>query len=188
VTSPRTNSADDERDFRLAEYEALRTELLKRVEIRYQLVLAALVGAGTFLSVGVQFLAAPVVLSFPILVSLLAAAWVSNDVVIKRIAAYIKGNIEAKIGDGHEGWEHKHPTATVRGPFGGLVVYATRGIFVVTQVLTVIAGVAVGPIEQPGIIGLVVVDAVVIALTAVALIEGHGVSFEPGIQESSPSS
>jgi hypothetical protein len=97
-------------DFRLAEYEALRGELLKRVEIRYQLVLATLVGAGTFLSIGVQFFAAPVVLSFPILVALLAAAWASNDLAIKRIAAYISSRIETVVADDHQGWEHSHPT------------------------------------------------------------------------------
>jgi hypothetical protein len=178
VTNQQLPPAVDAREFLLAEYGALRDELLRRVEIRYQLVLAALVGAGTFLSLGVQFKAAAVVLLFPVLVALLAASWASNDVAIKRIAAYIGSRIETAVGDGTGGWEHTHPHARITGPFASVVAYATRGVFVVTQLVALIVGIVIAyPIEQPALVALAAVDLLVVALTT-AMLGGYRVTFE----------
>lgn len=178
MANPPSVPAIDAREFLLAEYGALRDELLRRVEIRYQLVLAALVGAGTFLSLGVQFEAAGVVLLFPVLVGLLAASWASNDVAIKRIAAYIGARIEAAVSDGAQGWEHTHPRATVSGPFAPVVAYATRGIFVVTQLASIVVGIAIAyPVDQPELVALAVADLIIVAFTA-AMLTGYRVTFE----------
>jgi len=64
--------ADPEREGMLAEYIALRGEILKRIELRHQYMKVSLAIAGAFLGAGVAVTEAPVALVFPLLAPFLA--------------------------------------------------------------------------------------------------------------------
>ena len=75
----------------VTEYQALRSEILKRIEFRYQLINLILIVAGTFLTVGLQpNISASMLLVYPILALFLVAGWVHNGVATLRIARYIR--------------------------------------------------------------------------------------------------
>jgi len=81
---------------RLAEYVALRAEILKRIEIRHQLCAIALTIAGALLGAGVAAGNATVVLILPLLIPFIALAWAHNDLRVAQIANHIREEIELK--------------------------------------------------------------------------------------------
>ncbi|MGB7539787.1 MAG: HAD family hydrolase [Anaerolineales bacterium] len=128
-------------DFNLAEYAALRSEILKRSEIQHQLISMALIAAGTFLTVNFTDtstipLSSTVTLIYPLLAIFLAAAWAQNDYRVRQIGLYIKVCIEKNFLQTGLGWEHAGPSTSV-GPFGSLTLFASRGVFIGTELLTV---------------------------------------------------
>jgi len=62
--------------FLVAEYQALRDEIIKRLEIQQQLHLFALVAFGTFLTIGFQSKTVTIPLLYPILALFLASCGV----------------------------------------------------------------------------------------------------------------
>ena len=66
------NAVDSANPLVAAEYKALRDEILKRVEFRYQLLNITLISAGTLLGAGLNANSAPVLLVYPILAAFLA--------------------------------------------------------------------------------------------------------------------
>lgn len=82
----------------LAEYQSLREEILKRIEIRQQVLTFTLVVAGAILSYGT---AKPddgvILLLYPLLALFLAIAWMQSDVRAGEIGNYIKEQIETKL-------------------------------------------------------------------------------------------
>lgn len=122
-------------DFLIAEHSALRAEILKRTEIQHQLISLAVIASGTFISVGVQG-SPTVMLAYPILASFLAIAWAQSDLRISQIGAYIKGSIEPRLLGENRGWEHERASTRVER-LGAQTLFASRGIIVGTQILTV---------------------------------------------------
>jgi hypothetical protein len=61
--------------FLITEYSALRSELVKRMELQHQLISLALIAAGTFLSVGLEADSTIMILIYPFLAMFLASAW-----------------------------------------------------------------------------------------------------------------
>jgi len=85
-------------DFLLAEYQALRNEIVKRMEMRHQFVIYALVVAGAFLSLGAQERASFIVpLMYPVLAFFLAWGWTHNDVRVAELGVYIHKEVEEKL-------------------------------------------------------------------------------------------
>jgi 8-oxo-dGTP diphosphatase len=120
----------------LAEYSALRSEILKRMDMRQQMLTFTLVIAGTILSFGVQDEVSPMVLLlYPILAMFLATAWTQSDTRIWDIAEYIKNHIETNLSGIN--WEHyvhdKNKTRKVR-----ILELTATGVFLTTEVLTVL--------------------------------------------------
>jgi hypothetical protein len=124
-----------------AEYKALRDEMLKRVEFRYQLLNLTLISAGTLLAAGVHAdVSAAVLLVYPILAAFLAAGWVHNANTIVPLARYIREELEAK----HSGlgWENYLKThADRRFLYEGLGLIYASGIFLSTQLITLVLGI-----------------------------------------------
>src|SRR5688500_9606440 len=71
--------SDREQRFLLAQYDALREEILKRLDIQHQLILGALVALGTVLTVSTQRGSSAVLLMYPYLSLFLTLAWSQND-------------------------------------------------------------------------------------------------------------
>ena len=120
----------------LAEYSTLRSEILKRMDMRQQMLTFTLVIAGTVLSFGVQNDVSPMVLLlYPILALFLATAWTQSDTRIWDIAEDIKTHIEPNFsGVNWENYVHsKNKTQKVRP----LEVTAV-GVFLITEVLAVV--------------------------------------------------
>ncbi|WP_414586875.1 hypothetical protein [Scytonema sp. PCC 10023] len=125
----------------LEEYQALRNEILKRIEFRYQLINIILVVSGTFLSVGVQpNVSVSVLLVYPILALFLTSGWVYNGIILKRIGTYIRENIETNIPELR--WESYLKERTIRlnssSPFSLLGTLSTSGLVLTTQVLAIV--------------------------------------------------
>ncbi len=76
------------------EYEALRGEILKRIDLRQQLAAIALTAAAALLAVGVEY--PRVALIYPIIAAALVAGWAQNDVRISDLAEYIRDHLEEK--------------------------------------------------------------------------------------------
>lgn len=122
----------------LAEYKALRDEIMKRLEFRYQIINLILLVAGTFLTIGVQEnMPASVLLVYPILAAFLITSWAYNGIATLRIGQYIRDHIEHKVA-GLE-WETflKEQAPQLPYPYGFLGILSTAGLVITTQVLAV---------------------------------------------------
>ena len=137
------------------QYVSLRSEIEKRVEIRQQILALTLLVAGTFLTVGCTPTVPEVVLLFyPLIAMLLGAIWEHNDLRVGQLNFYIRLEVEKHLGNFAPGWEafrlqtfrsgqgrqkrqgtrQKHPLT----PQFGSIAFATRGMFLTTQAMTII--------------------------------------------------
>jgi hypothetical protein len=89
----------------LVEFEKLKEEVLKRIEIRFQLIALAIVAPGTIIAVGLQTRNATLMLLYPILSMFLTGAYASNEHQVKQIREYLKW-IEVKLGKHNMCWQH----------------------------------------------------------------------------------
>jgi hypothetical protein len=122
----------------LAEYTALRDEILKRMDIEHQLATFTLLMFGTILGIGVQYRIAPLILLYPTLALFPSIGWSHTDYMTMLIGTYIKEQIEAKRTD-NTGWEQFWP---IHGH--SRYYWAMKGIFISTQVLAIVIGVVIG--------------------------------------------
>lgn len=117
------------------EYNSLRNEILKRIELRQQIISITLTLAGIFLSFGLS--TDTIALIYPPLAAFLAIAWAQNDFRIRDIATYIRENLESKpIGLGYETYVQQARKKKKTGSWRYVVISHT-GIFVFTQLMAV---------------------------------------------------
>jgi hypothetical protein len=94
---PETLNDNLAHQFAIAQYTAMRDEMMKRGEFRYQMTSLTLIVAGTFLTLGLQPSAtANVLFVFPILGCFLASIWAHNVFVPRQIGTFIWKNIESR--------------------------------------------------------------------------------------------
>jgi len=158
------------------EYASLRNEILRRIDIRHQIVSLHLVVAGTFLTVGAQpDIPAVVLLVYPVLTMFIAASWARNDSRIKYIGAYIRDYVELLTKNVL--WEtHRLEKAAKPGFLwlSRLRIFSTMGLFLVTQILAL--GLAVSKlVYSPEEIVLLVLDVVAIVITTYFMLLRRGV-------------
>ena len=120
----------------LAEYSALRSEILQRMDMRQQMLTFTLIIAGSILSLGVQTNISPLVLLlYPILALFLAMAWMHSDVRIWEVAEYMEKHIEPRLdGIGWETYIHNKDRGRAFRP----VEITAAGVFLITEVLAVV--------------------------------------------------
>ena len=122
----------------LAEYSALRTDMMQRMGVRNQMVSLALVVAGTLFTLGLQKDApATILFIYPLLGCFITGIWAHNVVFTRRIAFYIRDNIESKL-NGIK-WEstaekERYSLYSISGTI------STSGVFLTTQVFAFILG------------------------------------------------
>lgn len=118
------------------EYTTLRNEILKRIELRQQIIAVALTLAGVFLGVGVT--KEIVVLIYPPLATFLAFGWAQNDSRIRSAAKYIRENIEPRLGLGFEksNQEERKIHSSKLGSWRFIVV-SHGGIFLASQLMAI---------------------------------------------------
>lgn len=141
------------------EYSAIKSEMLKRIEMRQQLISITLTLAGIFLSFGLTN--EMVTLVYPPLAMFLAFGWAQNDFRIRRMARYIRDNLEnLEIGLNYETAMHDDRLFDTSLATWRFVVISHSGIFLFTQVMAVgIDVLQLGLQFTPIRVGLLVIDA-----------------------------
>jgi len=119
------------------EYNSLRAEILKRIELRQQLISITLTLAGVFLGIGLG--TESVALIYPPLAMFLAFGWAQNDFRIRNLAEYIRKNLESPA----TGLRYEHTVQAGRMDNKGLgswrfVVISHIGIFLFTQAMALL--------------------------------------------------
>ena len=118
------------------EYNSLRGEILKRIELRQQIISITLTLAGIFLSFGLS--TDTVALIYPPLAAFLSIAWAQNDFRIRDLATYIRENLEtAPIGLGYETYVQRVRSNNKKLGAWRFVVISHTGIFIFTQLMAV---------------------------------------------------
>lgn len=81
------------------EYGALRDEIMKRIDVRHQVLSIAFTLAGVFLGFGLSDGGenAIIALVYPPLAALLAMGWGQNELRVRELAAHIRDEIEPRI-------------------------------------------------------------------------------------------
>ena len=125
--------------FWVAEYKALRDEILHYSNLRARLVELTVVVTGTLLTIGFERGEALILLIQPLLILLLAIKWADNSKALLRLADYIRNVLER---DTPLHWETAlvHETQN-RKVFQPLSILSTGGIFLGTQIMSVTAAV-----------------------------------------------
>ncbi|MDB5348635.1 MAG: hypothetical protein JWP89_7012 [Schlesneria sp.] len=132
--SPTSQSA------RLAEFTALRAEILLRIQLRSQLLAIAMSAfAGLFALSGNSAFPREILLIYPFLALFISHEWTYHDLRIRTIGGYIKSNIEPLI-DGL-GWQHSLDD-TRAGRSYRLTSAGAGGVLVCGSVLTLAAALA----------------------------------------------
>lgn len=147
--------------FHLAEYGALRAEILKRTDIQHQLLSLSLIALGTFVTIGLES-SATLLLVYPILAMFLAASWSHHDIRIAQLGHFIRSHHEANFFGEKGGWEQFHPSSAEAKTVGSRIGLASRGILIGSQILAVTLGLLKTT--------FVTHDLVVIALDAVLIL------------------
>lgn len=136
-------------DYLALEYKALRDEIVKRIELRQQVVIASATIAGAFLAIGVQWEKTMVVMVYPFIASFLVIAWGHHDISIGRMGKFIREYMEnylVGIENDFAGWEtHKKITETERWR---LASKSHCGLFLSTQIMAIVVG-AIAYATQP---------------------------------------
>jgi hypothetical protein len=121
----------------LTEYTALRDEIIKRQETRFQLVSLTLIIAGTIFSFGTKDdISVIVLLIYPILGFFLALISVHNQMSLAEISRYLKEKIEDKLLS--MGWEKNIRQLQSNNPknfFTRTKKIPVWGVFIVTEIV-----------------------------------------------------
>jgi len=131
--------AKDSREGMILEYGVLRDEVLKRIEIRHQMVSIALTIAGVLLGFGLTN--PTVALIYPLIAASLAAGWAQNDIRIRQIGIYVREKLEGELGLGWEAHTFGKRYETRVGILP-LVMLAPSGTFIFTQIIAIGIGVS----------------------------------------------
>jgi hypothetical protein len=93
--------------FSLAEYNNLRMEILKMIELQSQLLNIIVVAFGAVVTVGLQARNAAIIAIHPVLALILGICWLNHNYAIIRAADYIRSRLEPRFNENDcEGWEH----------------------------------------------------------------------------------
>jgi hypothetical protein len=140
-----TKSEERSDKFRIAEFKALREEIVKRLELESQVIYLLLFSAGTILAIGVQGLTKPstsnsdstslvsiALFMFPLVAFFLAATWAQHDLRIGQIRSYIRTRVEPD----QSGWESYRKAFNVSARVLNIRVgtLGARGAFLAAQV------------------------------------------------------
>lgn len=148
----------------LAEYSALRDEIVKRLDVEHQLATFTVFVFGTILGIGFQNnKIAPLILIYPTIALFLSIGWSHSDYMTMLIGTYIKERIEAAMRADNMGWEHFLATTRVSLRYS----WDMRGMFISTELIAIVVGVAVAPFNNSFIAVLLICNAIVsLLLTA----------------------
>lgn len=122
----------------IAEYESLRYEILKLIEMQSQLVSLAVVALGTILSFGLQVRNSSLVFVYPFLSLILGISWLNHSHAVSRCSAYLSQELEPRCGAGVLSWEKFVRRNPIR--FGMLGYWGVRSVFMGSSFAAIVAG------------------------------------------------
>lgn len=180
LAEPNTRPAQDKtHEFLLAEYAALRQEILKRMETQHQVVSLSLTAFGVLGTVGFNNNISAL-LAYPILSLFLAMAWSQNDIRIGQIGQYICEEIEERLLDDKHGWEHWHRFSDSGLFVGRRTVRSARGTFLSTQFIALLFAVLkLNPTAPTQDLALLVIASASTLITAFVLWAPHWTTRRP---------
>src|SRR5438874_3727521 len=123
----------------LAEYNALRDEILKRMDVENQLTAFTIIVFGTIMGIGFQNKATSLILLFPVLALFLSIGWSHSDTRTMQIGAYISEHIESVVGTDNIGWEHY-----MAANRHSMYYWANKSIFLITELIAIFVAMLVG--------------------------------------------
>lgn len=97
-------------DFLLAEFNTLHSEIIERLKLQYQLVLANVVSLGVFLTIGSQTDQYQTILAYPVIALFVYLEWIRLGIEIDKEGDYIENSIEKHFSP-PIGWEHLRLTS-----------------------------------------------------------------------------
>jgi 8-oxo-dGTP diphosphatase len=135
----------ERREELLAEYGALREEVLKRIELRYQSLNLAIAATGLFVGAVAGGLVPPItLLLYPPLALCITIAWSHSDIRISQIAEYVMEQIEQPLsGINWEHWLRKRYDEVPHPVYRRFTELSALGVFMGTQILTMLVAVFV---------------------------------------------
>ena len=89
----------------VVQYNTLREEILKRMEIENQLVTFTIIVFGTILGIGYQNKITSLILIYPMIALFVIILHIHSEYHVNQIAFYIKDRIESVVGEVNIGWE-----------------------------------------------------------------------------------
>ena len=137
--------------FLLAEYNALREEIVKRIELEYNLISFSLVSFGVISGLGSAARSSLIIMVYPLFAAFITAGWVNSDNSIQCIANYIKSQIEARLGGDNTGWEHRFEHQNSNG----LSALSVIGAFVGTSLFAILVGISFAHFDATEILFLI---------------------------------
>ena len=159
---------NDNGAFAVAEYSALRDEILKRIEFQNNILNWTFVIAGSVVTFALQSNNAMIVLLYPPIAFGLSASWEQNNLRIRQLGVYIRKRIETRASNG--GWEQYRIDESVK--VTGTAKFA-RGTFIISQTAMLVLSIILLIPSRPKwvvllLIGLplFVIDVIVIFWTA----------------------
>ena len=159
--------SDKQLQYAMAEYSALRDEILKRSEFRYQILSLNVVIFGTILTFSLQSnTSAYILFVFPVLAYCLAGIWAHNLRGTRRLSRYIREHIANKFDI--IGWESDIQKEPRFSPIWSSLTLSTSGIFLGTEIITTVLGLIRSTFTTLDY-ALVVCNSIVILLTLVVL-------------------
>ncbi len=137
-------------DLVVAEYCALREEIVKRIELQHKLAQLTIVFFGTLVGIALERGAPMLLFSYPLVSVCIAMLWGQNDVRVRQIGTYIRDVLEHRAGNlvsprgttstvAPWGWEHYRSTITVHWP-GSLALRGTQAALLGSQALALFLG------------------------------------------------
>jgi hypothetical protein len=166
----------------VAEYNSLRAEIIKLVELQSQLLALTVVAFGTIASVGFQERSSAILLVHPVLALILGVSWMNHAHSVCRCAAYIR-DVEIAVGarwpdsESFFGWEmyvQRHPTPNHRIGFWGV-----RAIFAISALIALLSSLALALPRGAGLVLFILSTAVTALLFWLSVTWKEGSSATP---------
>jgi len=149
----------------IAEYQSLRAEIVKMMEMQSQLVSLAVIGFGAVLSFGFETRNPVVILVYPMLAGILQIYWLNHAHAVQHIADYLADVVEPKAGKGVLGWENYGRTNPVHYPRFGY--WGVRVIFMLSATLAVVVAPIVGRLDGGALVFFIA--AVIVTLGVIVM-------------------
>ena len=148
------------------EYPSLKNEMIKRIELRQQLISIALTITGVMLGFGVNN--GLIALIYPPLALFLAVTWIQNDTRLHDAGKYIMEKIETRVPALN--WETyvQKERGKTENTKRQRTIWSHGGIFIFTQLITILVGCFRITISPMAIV-LLVIDFISVILVFLSL-------------------